>query len=56
MEYTNYIQTLGTLLTLPHSVHTARAARHLVCREVIKANPIDVTNADAEMFALNGGR
>lgn len=53
MEFSNYVQTLGTLLSLPHSVHTERAARHLVCTQVIRANPIpSVAECDAEMVEM----
>jgi hypothetical protein len=49
----NYIQSLATLLTLPHNVHTARAACHLVAREYVKANPLaTVAECDAEMTAI----
>ena len=49
----NYIQSLATLLTLPHNVHTARAACHLVAREYVKANPLPtVAECDAEMVEL----
>jgi hypothetical protein len=46
---TQYLQSLQTLLTLPHNVHTARAASHLVAREFVKANPIpSPAECDAE--------
>jgi uncharacterized protein (DUF1800 family) len=52
----NYIQSLATLLTLPHNVHTARAACHLVARQYVKDNPLPtIAECDAEMVAINGG-
>ena len=49
-----YIQSLATLLTLPHNVHTARAASHLVARQFVHDNPIpSIAECDAEMQAIN---
>jgi hypothetical protein len=50
----NYIQSLATLLTLPHNVHTARAASSLVARQYVRDNPIpSIAECDAEMIAIN---
>jgi hypothetical protein len=45
----NYIESLALLLSLPHNVHTARAAARLVAREYIKSNPLQsLAECDAD--------